>query len=237
MSSPAPMREQGVRHRVWPVLLAAGIGLAILLALGTWQVKRLAWKEGLIAAIDRAIAADPVSLTDALAKPDPDFTKVTVTGAFSGPGLRRLAVVNGGPGWEVVQGFVTTDGARLLVSRGLIPEAAAIPQSPAEVTTTGILRRHGARGTYDGDNDVAGNRWYWWDVPAMQQAVFGGQGLATPLVLHLLPKADGTAGLTVEPPKADLRNNHLGYAITWFGLAAALVVVTGVFLRRNAMAR
>ena len=100
------MREQGVRHRVWPVLLAAGIGLAILLALGTWQVKRLAWKEGLIAAIDRAIAADPVSLTDALAKPDPDFTKVTVTGAFSGPGLRRLAVVNGGPGWEVVQGFV-----------------------------------------------------------------------------------------------------------------------------------
>ncbi len=186
-------------------------------------MKRLHWKEGLIAAIDRAIAAEPVALEQGLAKPDPDFTKVTVTGAFEGPALRRLAVVNGGPGWEVVQGFVTAEGARLLVSRGLITEAGEIPQSPAQLTTTGILRRHGVRGTYDADNDVAGNRWYWWDIPAMQQAVFGGSPVATPLVLHLLPGTEGTAGLIVEPPKADLRNNHLGYAITWFGLAAALV--------------
>jgi surfeit locus 1 family protein len=222
------------RHRLWPVLLAAGLGLAILLSLGIWQVKRLHWKEGLIASIDQAIAAEPVALAEALAKPDPDFTKVTVSGQFTDPALRRLAVVGGGPGWDVVQGFVTPEGARLLVSRGLIREMDALPKSPATLTMTGLLRRHGERGTYDADNDVAGNRWYWWDVPAMQQALFGGATVATPLVLHLLPGTDGTEGLLVEAPRAELRNNHLGYAITWFGLAAALVAVTGVFLWRNA---
>ncbi|MBL8791398.1 MAG: SURF1 family protein [Rhizobiales bacterium] len=226
--------ERPEHHRVWPILLAAAIGLAILLSLGAWQVKRLSWKEGLIAAIDRALAAEPVSLAQALAKAEPDFTKVTVTGEFTGPALRRLAVVNGGPGWEIVQGFVTPEGSRLLVSRGLIRESEAVPRSPSSLTTTGILRRHGQRGPYDADNDEAGNRWYWWDVPAMQQAVFGSADVATPLVLHLLPEADGTAGLVVEPPRAELRNNHLGYAVTWFGLAAALVAVTAVFLRRNA---
>jgi surfeit locus 1 family protein len=99
---------------------------------------------------------------------------------------------------------------------------------------TGILRRHAARATFDGDNDVAGNRWYWWDVPAMQAAALPGKAAATPLVLHLVQGSPGTEGLTVAPPKAELRNNHLGYAITWFGLAAALVAVTAVFLRQRA---
>ena len=61
------------RPRAWPVLLAAGVGLAILLSLGIWQVQRLAWKEGLIAAIDQALAAEPVSLAEALARSDPDL--------------------------------------------------------------------------------------------------------------------------------------------------------------------
>ena len=52
-------------------------------------------------------------------------------------------------------------------------------------------------------------------------------------VVHLVPGSPGTEGLFVEQPKANLRNNHLGYAITWFGLAAVLAMISGIFIFQN----
>lgn len=220
------------RPRAWPVLLAAGVGLAILLSLGLWQVQRLAWKERLIAAIDQALAAEPVSLAEALARPDPDFTKVAVAGTFGEKSLRLLTAAPGGAGWMIVQGFTSTEGQSLLVARGVAGDAQEVPAVAGPVQLSGILRRHGARAAFDADNNPAANQWYWWDVPAMQAAALG-RPPATALVLQLLPATPATEGLRVDPPKSDLRNNHLGYAITWFGLAAALLVVTGVFLKQR----
>lgn len=223
-----------MRPRVWPVLLASAIGLAILLSLGIWQVQRLAWKEGLIASIDAALAAEPVDLRHALMRPDPDFAKVRVTGTFEDHPLRLLVATGSGAGWEIVQGFTSADGQSLLVARGAVADGQEAPEMSATAEVSGILRRHASRGRFDADNDVAGNRWYWLDVTGMAMAAMGHRTPATPLVLHLLPGSPGTEGLQVDPPKADLRNNHLGYAITWFGLAAALVVVTALFLRQRA---
>lgn len=222
-----------MKPRLWPVLLAAGLGLAILLSLGAWQVKRLAWKQELIAATDRALAAEPVDLAVALARPDPDFTKVGITGTFEDRSLRLLTARSGGAGWEIVQGFTTTAGQSLLVARGVAADGVDVPAAAGPKEITGILRRHGVRATFDADNDVAANRWYWWDVTAMLTAAMGHRTAATDLVLHLVPGSPGTEGLIVDPPKASLRNNHLGYAITWFGLAAALLVVTAVFVWRR----
>lgn len=222
-----------MKPRLWPILLAAAIGLAILLSLGTWQVQRLAWKQQLIAATDRALAAEPVELAEALARPDPDFTKVRITGTFAERSLKLLTARSGGAGWEIVQGFTTTEGQSLLVARGVAADGADVPAVGGKVQVTGILRRHGARAPFDADNDAPANRWYWWDVPAMLADALGQRPPATDLVLHLVPGSPGSEGLTVDPPKANLRNNHLGYAITWFGLAAALLAVTGVFLWRR----
>jgi surfeit locus 1 family protein len=222
------------RPRLWPVLLAAGAGLAILLALGSWQVQRLAWKQGLIAAIDQALAQEPVTLEAALARPDADFVKVKLSGTFEPRVVRLLAATAGGAGWDIIQGFTMPSGQNVLVVRGRAADGQESAAQSGILEITGILRRHAARATFDGDNDVAGNRWYWWDVPAMQAAALPGKAAATPLVLHLVQGSPGTEGLTVAPPKAELRNNHLGYAITWFGLAAALVAVTAVFLRQRA---
>jgi len=94
----------------------------------------------------------------------------------------------------------------------------------------------------DPENDPAANLWYWWDVPAMQAA----SGLAAgakpfPDVVQLLPSAAaGGAFPRPQEPKANLANNHLGYAITWFGLAATLLGVAGFYvydLRRRARGR
>ncbi|MFO1034437.1 MAG: SURF1 family protein [Hyphomicrobiales bacterium] len=224
------------RPRLWPVLLASGIGLAILLSLGVWQVQRLAWKEALIHHLDERMTAPPRALADVLAAPDADYTPVTVSGHFMvHPPFRLLTSVKGRPGWLLVQGFATAEGKSLLVARGGIPEDADLPPAPqGELTLTGILRQHpGKPGFFDGANDVAGNSWTWWDTAGMLQALGATEPPDEGVVLHLLPGTAATEGLAVEAPKADLRNNHLGYAITWFGLAAALVAVTAAFLWRR----
>jgi surfeit locus 1 family protein len=198
-----------MKPRIWPILLASGLGLVLLLSLGVWQVQRLAWKNALIANFEN--------------------TKTTVTGRFSDVApLRFLSSAEGGPAWQLLQAFDTTEGQKILVSRGKIPQGITVPvMSNAELTLVGHLQNHDkGRGFFDVDNNPAGNVWYYWDVNAML-----GQPVKDGAVLHLVPGSPGTDGLIVEPPKAELRNNHLGYAITWFGLAAVLVVMTGLFIR------
>ncbi len=224
-----------MRRRLWPVLLVTGIGLAILLKLGVWQVQRLAWKEALIAKMEASLSAEPVSLARATAAgSDPDQAVVRVSGSFTGKSLRRITTLNGGPGWEIVQSFTTAESAALLVARGVAAENQSTIADPGPVEIIGVLRRHPSRrGFFDPDNDAGGNRWYWWDLPAMALASGGAAARHSDLVLRLLPGSPGSGGLFVEQPRASLRNNHLGYAITWFGLAAVLLVMTGVFLRQR----
>jgi surfeit locus 1 family protein len=204
-----------MKPRIWPILLASGLGLALLLWLGAWQVQRLAWKNELIANFDK--------------------TKVTVSGHFKNTEPQRLLTsYEGGPAWLLVQGFERDDGTALLVARGKIPQSAPLPASNSNpITLTGHVQNHNkGRGYFDVDNKPAENQWYYWDVDAML-----GQASNNDEVLHLIPGSPGTEGLYVDPPKSELRNNHLGYAITWFGLAAALLVMTGVFVLRIVRAR
>ena len=199
-----------MKTRIWPIVLASGLGLALLLWLGAWQVQRLAWKNELIANFDK--------------------TKLTVTGQFvDHPPLRLLSTNGGGPAWQILQKFDSQDGKTILVSRGKIPQNAAMPENiKTTVTITGHIQKHDSgRGFFDVDNNASENLWYHWDLDAM-----AGTTSHKGEVLHLIPSSPGTEGLFVDAPKSALSNNHLGYAITWFGLAAALVVMTGVFVLR-----
>ena len=207
-----------MKPRLWPVLLASGVGLVILLWLGVWQVQRLQWKEALIAEMDSQLANGKMSLA----------------GKFDGQPLRKITTLNGGPGFEIIQAFTMEDGGSMLVVRGIAGEGQSPPPLENPIIITGITKTHdGGQGLFDPDNDATANRWYWWDVPAMYQASAGAAVRHATEVLHLLPVSPGTEGLFVEQPKANLRNNHLGYAVSWFGLAAVLVVMTGVFLRQR----
>jgi surfeit locus 1 family protein len=200
-----------MKPRIWPVLLASGLCLTLLLWLGVWQVQRLAWKNELIANFEN--------------------TKVTLSGHFTDTVPQRLqSTFEGGPAWLLLQAFVKEDGTLLLVARGKIPQSAELPATnTASITITGHLQNHNqGRGYFDVDNQPGENRWYYWNVDAML-----GRPSNAGEVLHLVPGSPGTESLFLEAPKSELRNNHLGYAITWFGLAAALVVMTGIYLFQN----
>jgi surfeit locus 1 family protein len=220
------------------VLLAAGLGLALLLSLGVWQLRRLAWKQDLIARYEAAMASDPMPLSVAiersLAGESIAGLKVKAAGRFaSREPLRLLAARPGGASWTLIHGFEQDQGMAVLVNRGAVADGAVVQPAPqGTVDITGYVVWHDrGRGLFDGDNDVAGNRWYWWDMAAMRSQFTLTGASPGDMVIDLAAGSPGTEGLSVDPPKANLRNNHLGYAITWFGLAAALAVMTVLFLR------
>lgn len=207
-----------------PILLAA-IGVAILLGLGTWQVYRLHWKEGILAEIAASEHNKPAPLTDH----PPDYGRVAVTGRFRFDKEVRLGVdVRDTPQGTVMGHYqlvpLERDGApSVLVNRGWVPETAK-PQDPVgTVTITGYVRPGDHPGWFMPANDIPGRQVYVLDPPAIAAAL--GIGPVEPFTLTVL----GTVADGVYPvPAADFPrppNNHLSYAVTWYSLALALLVI------------
>jgi surfeit locus 1 family protein len=228
-----------MKPRIWPILLASGLGLALLLSLGVWQVQRLAWKEDLIAKLETRLSLPPIPIAEALAKldagEDVEYLKVSVsTYPQVEKVLRKQASYGGQPAWEHITGVRLLSyhqGVLLDLGVGKRDTSMLFIPSPFEA----IMRKHdGGRGLFDVENDSVGNNWFWWDLTAMQKAlqIQGGK----PIVLQLT-KATGMENYHLQEPKVELNNNHLGYAITWFGLAAVLVVITGLFVLRISRTR
>lgn len=239
--------DQVVRRGGPRKTLALGLGLVafvILIGLGTWQVERLAWKEGLIETIDRRMNAAPLALPDVekqfSATGDVDYVPVTLSGSFLHQGERHFFTTwNGKTGYSVYTPLKLTDGRFVFVNRGFVPYELKDPATRAQgeisgdVTVTGLARNPllGKPSMMVPDNDTAKNIFYWKDRDAMAATAGLPAGAA---VLPFFIDADKSAnpgGLPIGgTTMVDLPNNHLQYAVTWYGLAAALVGVMAVWL-------
>lgn len=249
-ASPASDLAVAARRPVWPALVAGSIALAILLTLGTWQLRRLEWKEALIASIEARIHAAPVALADAEAlftsTSDVDYLPVTASGEFLHGGERHfLATWQGRSGFHVYTPLRLLDGRFLLVNRGFVPydrkDPSTRPQSlvAGPVSVTGLARDPLAEkpSSLVPDNRPDLNIFYWKDRDAMAASAGLPAGAA---VLPFFLDADDAPNPGGLPQGGvtmiDLPNNHLQYAVTWYGLALALVGVLAVSLRRRAAA-
>ena len=243
--------DQAEPHRSrLSLALAVGAGLvvfAILLMLGTWQVQRMHWKEGLIATIEARVHAEPKPLDAVLASgpavADLEYTPVVLQGAFVHSAERHFfATWNGASGFFVYTPLLRPQGDYVFVNRGFVPydlkDPARRPQSLADgpVEVTGLLRAPLVEkpSAILPDNDPGKNLFYWKDIRAMAASA----GLpADASILGVFVDADDTpnagglpvGGVTI----VDLPNNHLQYVVTWYGLAAALAAVLGAWLWRN----
>nr|WP_204333517.1 SURF1 family protein [Rhizobium leguminosarum] len=217
------------------------IALAILISLGTWQVERLHWKEGLIADIAARQAASPVPLADieamAAAGGDIEYRKVTASGRYINNKERHFfATWRGQTGYYIYTPLELADGRILFVNRGFVPYDNKEPemrmqgQLTGEQTVTGLAREKlpGKPSWVVPDNDVAKNIFYWKDLDVMAGSV----GLEKARVIPFFVDADSTpnpAGLPIGGvTQVDLPNDHLQYAFTWYGLAAVLLVVVAI---------
>ncbi|RBI86573.1 SURF1 family protein [Rhodosalinus halophilus] len=220
-----------MRRLIGPLLIGIA-GAAVLIALGVWQVQRLAWKEALLADIEARIAAAPVALP---ADPDPEadrYLPVRAEGTIGDEELHVLVSTKAqGAGFRIVAPFETGGGRRLLLDRGFVPDEAkedARRTGPAAVV--GNLHWPDDRNPSTPENDPAENYWFARDLDQMAEALE-----TEPLLLVVRaeePPAPGIAPLPVDT--SGIPNDHLEYAVTWFGLAAVWVAMSGYFLWRTA---
>jgi surfeit locus 1 family protein len=223
--------------------VATLLALAFLIGLGTWQLQRLAWKEDLIASIQKSLDAAPVPLETPVnawkALGFTEYQPVTVAGRFRhGEERHVFAIADGEPGWYVVTPLETEGGHIVFVNRGFVPDALKDPKTRAQgqvegvVTVTGLVRHAGTKGTFDQDPDLARNIWYWRDLGAMASSV--GLAAEPDKIIPYFVEAKAEPANPGGWPKGgvtrvDLPNRHLEYALTWFGLAATLAAVFAAF--------
>ncbi len=210
------------------LLIFSLAGLGVLLWLGTWQVQRLAWKQEILSEIDSRISAEPVPLPQQVSEDEDKYLPVTISGDMEPGEIHVLVSVKQvGAGYRIIQSFSTEDRT-ILVDRGFVPATAKQTDrltGPMEVT--GNLHWPDEIDSYTPEADIDSNIWFARDVPNLAAA------LGTEPIL-LIARSQTDPGVTPLPvDTVGIPNDHLQYAITWFGLALVWAAMTGYFLWRN----
>ncbi|MHC8492661.1 SURF1 family protein [Thalassospira sp. SM2505] len=225
------------------VLTLAAILFAGFSALGYWQVERRAWKLDLIERVEARVHGDAVAAPtrddwETVSRARDEYRKVRVTGTYRNDLESHVyAATDYGAGYWVMTPLARDDGTIVMINRGFVPTDRRDPAGrtegmvEGEVTVTGLLRLDEPVGTFMRDNVPEDDRWYSRDVRAMAIK----RGLDANDVAPYFIDADGkdnpaklpVGGLT----RISFPNNHLSYALTWFGMAALTLVAAWIVLR------
>lgn len=207
--------------------------------LGTWQIQRWQWKTDLIAKVDARLAAPPIPAPPFAGwSPDDAYTRVRTAGVFLHDRETAVQAVSDlGPGWWILTPL-KTDAGTILINRGFVtpdhksPASRADGQAPGQVEVAGLLRASEPGGAFLRSNAPAEDRWYSRDVGAIARA----RTLPAPVAPYFIdadatPNAKGSpvGGLTV----VSFGNNHVVYAVTWFGLCALCLTAIILICRQR----
>jgi surfeit locus 1 family protein len=236
--------EPGPRRRSWLGLLApALLAFTILIGLGVWQIQRKAWKEGLIATLTARVAEPPQALPAPSTWPSLDaardeYRRVKFSAEFENDKAALVfAAATGfrpdvsGVGYWVFTPARLADGSTLLINRGFVPDGRQDPktrpdgETAGSVEITGALRWPDDRHWFTPADDPAHSLWFTRDPAAIAAA----KGVGPVPLFYVEQETPVPPGGLPQPGKlvVSLPDNHLQYAVTWFGLAA---VLAGVFV-------
>lgn len=240
-------RGKAARPSLWLAVLSLA-AVALLIALGIWQVERRAWKLALIDRVEQRVHAPPRPIPSpatwpAVSTANDEYRHVGVAGRFLHDRETLVqAVTEEGPGYWVMTPLQRGDGTIVLINRGFVPSERRDASTrrdgnpDGEVEITGLLRMTEPKGGFLRNNVPQHNRWYSRDVAAIAAA----RDLTD--VAPFFVDADAGSqspggpigGLTV----IRFPNNHLIYALTWFALAFMLagrlfVTFGGLFRRKR----
>jgi surfeit locus 1 family protein len=230
-------------------LVPTVLAFAVLIALGTWQIQRKAWKENLIASLTERLSVPPKELPlpadwPRLDRARDEYGRVKFEARFDNS---REALVFGapsafrpdavGPGYWVFTPARLNDGGIVMVNRGFVPDGRQDPKSRSEglvagpVEIAGAMRWPGNRHWFTPNDDPAHNLWFTADTGSIAAAKGLDLGVNPLAPFYVEQEAPMPAGGLPRPGtlKVALPDNHLQYALTWYGLAAVLAGVFGVW--------
>lgn len=220
----------------WGLTIVCAVAFALLCGLGAWQVQRMQWKNGLIA---DAEAAEAMPASDILvAIRHGEFARVAMEcpGLATAPYVELQTIHDGESGVRLISACRPADfDFAILVDRGFVSETIStrppVTASAVPVRVEGQLRQPASPGPMALPPE--GRRFFARDHMAMAEALG-----VKPDVMALMVYATTSSNpewLALKPsaPPAAFTNNHLGYALTWFGLALALAGFYIVLLRRK----
>jgi surfeit locus 1 family protein len=252
MSGPAPAPSVDAR-RIPPLLRPRALAshaivlavVAVLVALGQWQVARLDEVRTINARLTERLAEPPADLADLLAAGLPatelEFRRVEVTGTFRAEEevLQRNRVNGGLTGLDVLTPLDLGDGRTLLVRRGWVPPdldeppVAAAPPPAGTVRVAGVLEATVPQPTLGARDPDEGTlaRVFHPDTARLDRQMSGD---LLPVVLRLTaPVPDGPDGLPRPPDPLDLdEGSHLSYAVQWHLFAGLAVAAYAAWWRR-----
>lgn len=211
--------------------LAIGIaGTAILLSLGVWQVQRLHWKQAVLVEIETRMARPPVPVPKEPDMARDRFVPVAVSGTLDGAPVLVFTSVKGlGVRYRLIQPLETDAGRRLLVERGLIdPDSVGELPLSGRLAVEGMLHWPDEADAFTPPPDPGTGVRYARDLQEL--SVLTG---AEPVLVVATRSAPADPRILPRPlDPAGIPNDHLQYAVTWFGLAAVWVAMTALWLRR-----
>ena len=202
--------------------------IIVFIALGTWQIIRLNWKNNLILEIESSLKNPPVELTQSNKE---NYLKIKTSGSVDFE--KQIYLYNlsdsGTPGFEVINPILI-DGDNYLLNRGWIPfekkntqEINILDQN----NIVGTLRIQGKKNIFKPDNDIKKN--YWFSLNRQDVSKFTGKKFSK-YIIYL----DGNYQYP-RPKKitANISNNHKKYAMTWFSLAISILLLYLYFRKKN----
>ena len=219
-------------------IIALG-AFCVLIALGTWQLQRLSWKEGLIADRQAKLALAPIQVSSPLDVKPAAFRRVAVDGRFLhgkevlvGPRSFR-----GRPGWHVITPLQYRSGEIVLIDRGWVPQSRreAVKRQSAQkagfVSVVGIAGWPRQLGYFEHPNVPEKNQWFRVAPKAMADFLKLKKVAAYWVVADASPNPGGfpIGGGGLKMPA----NNHLQYVLTWYGMALGLLVLSLVYWRQR----
>ena len=228
------------RRSLLGILVPPALGtlflFAILVGLGAWQLHRLEWKIGLLEAIDLAERrqADPLPL-----RPRP-FEKVIVSGQWLPPVAHYGVEVRDTPlgprmGSQLV-GVLSRPGApAVLVVLGWVLDGVSVVLPSGQVRVVGYVRPAEHRGWLSAGDNAKTARFFTLAPAEISKAL---EVDVEPFTIVALRDGDAVGLVSGSEPAAATQlprpvDNHLSYAATWFGLAATLLAVFGVWVRKQ----
>ena len=200
----------------------------VFIALGSWQIFRLNWKNNLILEIENSLKNPPVALTKSNRE---NFLRIKTSGTIDFEKQIYLYNLNdsGAPGFEVINPILIGD-ENFLINRGWIPFEK---KNTSEINIfdqkniLGTLKIQGRKNIFKPDNNIKEN--YWFSLDREDILKFTGKKFSNYIIY-----VDGNYQFP-KPKKitANISNNHKKYALTWFSLAISILLLYLYFRKKN----